>query len=111
RAAVYACVAGREADWGPRVAAHPLLLVIDVGGGRTDRALVAARTSRGELGLARVAVGDHLLLGGDNMDMALARRAETRLAAAGERLDGQRFHGLVSLCRATKEQLLSDPAL
>lgn len=109
QAAVYAWLATHETDWRSRVAAHPLMLVIDVGGGTTDLSLVAARTSRGELGLDRVAVGDHLLLGGDNMDMALARRAESRLVGSGERLDGQRFHGLVSLCRAAKEQLLSDP--
>jgi hypothetical protein len=66
--------------------------------------------SRGELGLERVAVGEHLLLGGDNMDLALARAAEARLVPGGQ-LDTARFHGLVSQCRAAKEQLLADPTL
>ncbi|MFN8546217.1 MAG: Hsp70 family protein [Candidatus Binatia bacterium] len=109
QAAVYAWLGAHEADWRALVAAHPLLLVIDVGGGTTDLSLIAARTSRGELGLERVAVGEHLLLGGDNMDMALARRAESRMLPEGTSLDTQRFHGLVSQCRAAKEQLLSDP--
>ena len=59
---------------GARVSPHlPLVLVVDVGGGTTDLSLIAARQGRGELALERVAVGEHLLLGGDNMDLALAR--------------------------------------
>ncbi len=109
QAAFYAWLATHERDWRDRVRAHSLVLVIDVGGGTTDFSLIAARTGRGELGIERVAVGDHLLLGGDNMDMALARAAEARLSPGGP-LDTQRFHGLVSQCRAAKEQLLGDAA-
>src|SRR5439155_611002 len=76
QAAFYAWLVAHEQEWRPRVAAHPLVLVIDVGGGTTDLSLIAARASRGELGLERVAVGEHLLLGGDNMDIALARAVE-----------------------------------
>ena len=108
-AAFYAWVVDHERDWKARVAATPLVLVIDVGGGTTDFSLVAARGSRGELALERLAVGDHLLLGGDNLDMALARAAEARLAP-GAQLDAQRFHLLVAQCRAAKESLLSDDA-
>src|SRR5262249_58967352 len=61
--------------------------------------------------IERVAVGDHLLLGGDNVDMALARDVEARLLPGGGQLDTQRFHGLVSHCRAAKERLLADPSL
>src|SRR5207247_1524607 len=93
-----------------RVAAHPLVLVIDVGGGTTDLSLIAARASRGELGLERVAVGEHLLLGGDNLDIALARAVEAR-ASPGRPLDSPRFQALVSRCRAAKEELLADASL
>src|SRR5207247_495698 len=111
QAAVYAWLAAHQGDWRARVAAHPLVLVIDVGGGTTDLSLIAARSSRGELGLERVAVGEHLLLGGDNIDLALAREVEARLLPAGGPLDPQRFNGLVGQCRAAKERLLGDPRL
>src|SRR5881275_3162066 len=110
QAAFYAWLAANERDWRARVAAHPLVLVVDVGGGTTDLSLIAARASRGELGLERVAVGEHLLLGGDNMDIALARAAEPRLSP-GRPLDSPRFHALVSRCRAAKEELLADASL
>jgi len=109
QAAVYAWLAAHQGDWRARVAAQPLVLVVDVGGGTTDLSLIAARASRGELGLERVAVGEHLLLGGDNIDLALAREVEARLLARGGQLDTQRFNGLVSQCRAAKERLLADP--
>jgi hypothetical protein len=109
QAAFYAWLVMHEQDWRARVAAHPLILVVDVGGGTTDLSLIAARASRGELGLERVAVGEHLLLGGDNIDLALASDVEARLVPAGGQLDTQRFHGLVSQCRTAKERLLSDP--
>ncbi len=109
-AAFYAWLVAHERDWKARIAGTPLVLVVDVGGGTTDFSLVAARGSRGELGLERVAVGDHLLLGGDNMDIALARAAEARLVP-GSQLDTPRFHLLVSQCRAAKEAMLSDPTL
>src|SRR5713101_1773158 len=109
QAAFYAWLEIHERDWRTCLAAAPLVLVIDVGGGTTDLSLIGARASRGELGLERVAVGEHLLLGGDNIDVALARAMEARLLPAGERLDAQRFHGLVSACRAAKERMLGDP--
>jgi molecular chaperone DnaK (HSP70) len=107
QAAFYAWLVGHESDWRARLVGHPLVLVVDVGGGTTDLSLIAARASRGELALERVAVGDHLLLGGDNIDMAVARAVEARLVPGGQ-LDTQRFHGLVAQCRATKERLLAD---
>src|SRR5262245_5503442 len=61
-------------------------LVVDVGGGTTDFSLIEAVEDKGELGFIRQAVGDHLLLGGDNMDLALAKFVESKLPAAG-RLD------------------------
>jgi hypothetical protein len=109
QAAFYAWLETHERDWRECLAAAPLVLVVDVGGGTTDLSLIGARASRGELGLERVAVGEHLLLGGDNIDIALARAVEGRLLPAGERLDAQRFQGLVSACRAAKERMLADP--
>jgi molecular chaperone DnaK (HSP70) len=88
-----------------------LVLVADVGGGTTDLSLL--RVSRGGDGGApftatRVAVGHHLLLGGDNMDLALAHLAEPRLVPEGTHLDPTRFGQLVLACRRAKEQLLGD---
>src|SRR3989475_4204403 len=80
QAAFYAWLVAHEQDWRAYVAAHPLILVVDVGGGTTDLSLIAARASRGELALERVAVGEHLLLGGGNMDIALARTGEGRVS-------------------------------
>lgn len=81
-------------------------LVVDVGGGTSDFSLIRAEEETGELTFIREAVGDHLLLGGDNMDLALARQVETRLPQAGK-LDAAQFGMLVQSCRSAKEQLLS----
>jgi molecular chaperone DnaK (HSP70) len=108
QAAFYAWLVGHERDWRARVTHLPLALVVDVGGGTTDLSLIAARQGRGELSLERVAVGEHLLLGGDNMDIALARAIEARLVPGGQ-LDAIRFHALVSQCRTAKEELLARP--
>lgn len=81
-------------------------LVIDVGGGTTDFSLIEAVADEGTLGFVRRAVGDHLLLGGDNMDLTLARQVESRLPAAG-RLDAARFAALTQACRQAKERLLN----
>ena len=89
-----------------------LVLVCDVGGGTTDLSLI--RIDRGEAGkmaASRVAVGRHVLLGGDNMDLALAHACEARLTpAASEKLDAARFAQLVAACRDAKEKLLGDAA-
>ncbi|MFO0842726.1 MAG: Hsp70 family protein [Gemmataceae bacterium] len=81
-------------------------LVVDVGGGTTDFSLIEAVADRGELGFVRQAVGDHLLLGGDNMDLALAKFVEGKLPQAG-RLDATQYALLTQACRAAKEALLS----
>jgi len=65
----------------------------------------------GELTLKRVAVGDHILLGGDNMDLALARLLQQRLEASGYRIDTMQLHGLWLQCRFAKEQLFESPKL
>ena len=80
-------------------------LVVDVGGGTSDFSLILAVEQEGELGFVRQAVGDHLLLGGDNMDLALAKFVEARLPGAG-RLDAAQYGMLTQACRAAKEVLL-----
>ena len=86
-----------------RAAIDPgLVLVCDVGGGTTDLSLIRV----GDDGVERVAVGHHLLLGGDNMDLALALACEARMTD-GAKLDAARFGQLVGACRAAKERLLS----
>src|SRR4029077_7122347 len=83
-------------------------LVVDVGGGTSDFSLIAAVEERGELVFVRQAVGDHLLLGGDNMDLALAKHVETKLPAG--KLDAVQFAALVQACRRAKERLLGPDA-
>jgi molecular chaperone DnaK (HSP70) len=111
-------------DWSRRVGDAGLLsllrdrdaaevLVCDVGGGTTDLSLMrVVRDERapGGLSLTRVAVGDHLLLGGDNLDLALAHGLEARFAKGEERLSPARFAQLVLACRSAKEQLLASSA-
>ena len=69
-------------NWREQVSVGDLILVVDIGGGTTDFTLIAVTEEGGELRLERVAVGEHILLGGDNMDLALARTG--RSAACGE---------------------------
>ncbi|MBA4063772.1 MAG: molecular chaperone DnaK [Isosphaera sp.] len=83
-------------------------LVVDVGGGTSDFSLIRAGEEKGELTFVRDAVGEHLLLGGDNMDLALAKAVEAKLP--GGRLDAAQFGSLVQACRAAKESLLATPA-
>jgi molecular chaperone DnaK (HSP70) len=107
QAAFYSWVSTHEGDWQSTLASTRMIVVIDVGGGTTDFSLIAVRRGDGPPALERLAVGDHLLLGGDNIDVALARMLEPRL---GTRLDSQRWHALTNLCRGAKETLLgNDP--
>ncbi len=92
-------------------AERSLVLVCDVGGGTTDLSLISiARSGDGAVDVSRVAVGRHLLLGGDNIDLALAHLCEPRLVDGGKKLDSQRFAQLVLACRSAKEQLLGAAA-
>ena len=109
QAAFYAWIE-RHPDWRERVHVGDLILVVDVGGGTTDFTLIAVTESGGELALERVAVGEHILLGGDNIDLALARNLEQQLAAKGTKLDNLQLHALWQQCRVAKERLLSEDA-
>ena len=74
-------------QWRKEVKTGDLILVVDVGGGTTDLSLIAVLEREGNLELHRVAVGEHILLGGDNMDLALAYTVTRKLAEQGTRLD------------------------
>lgn len=107
QAAFYAWLE-RHPDWRERVKVGDLILVCDIGGGTTDFTLIAVTESNGELNLERVAVGDHILLGGDNIDLALARLVEQQLAGKNTKLDAIQFHALWQQCRVAKEKLLAE---
>lgn len=87
-----------------------LLLVCDVGGGTTDLTLIKVEAGEKEPKLTRVGVGDHLMLGGDNIDLALAHTAEARLTGDEKRLSAAELSQLLEQCRAAKEKLLAENA-
>ncbi|WP_035354049.1 Hsp70 family protein [Edaphobacter aggregans] len=109
QAAFYAWIESQGDTWRHRIKVGDLVLVCDVGGGTTDFSLIMVSEENGELTLKRVAVGDHILLGGDNMDLALARVLQQRLEASGNRIDTWQLHGLWHQCRMAKEKLFDSP--
>ena len=110
QAALYSWIQNSQGGWRKTVRPGDVILVVDVGGGTSDFSLIAVREIDGNLELTRIAVGDHILLGGDNMDLALAHTVARRLAAEGKTLDAWQMRALTQACRAAKEVLLSDPA-
>ena len=106
QAAFYAWIE-RHRDWRERVNVGDLILVVDIGGGTTDFTLISVTEQAGELALERIAVGEHILLGGDNIDLALARHLEQQLAAKATKLDAMQLHALWQQCRLAKERLLA----
>jgi hypothetical protein len=109
QAAFYAWIDAQGEAWRKRVKVGDLILVCDVGGGTTDFSLITVSEEDGELSLKRVAVGEHILLGGDNMDLALARLLQQRLEEEGHRVDTWQLQGLWHQCRLAKEKLFADP--
>jgi hypothetical protein len=109
QAAFYAWLESQGDAWRRRIKVGDLVLVCDVGGGTTDFSLIVVSEENGDLTLKRVAVGDHILLGGDNMDLALARVLQQRLTASGHRIDTWQLHGLWHQCRFSKEKLFDSP--
>ncbi len=103
QAAFYAWIE-RHPDWRTRVGVGDQILVVDIGGGTADFSLIAVREQAGELALERIAVGDHILLGGDNIDVAIARFIAQHLP---QKLDAIQFHQLWQRSRAAKEKLLA----
>ncbi|WP_431020091.1 Hsp70 family protein [Burkholderia cepacia] len=111
QAAFYDWLYGQRDTLRDTFAAARRVLICDVGGGTTDLTLVdVAPGDDGEPTFTRVGVGNHLMLGGDNMDLALARLVETRLTEPGTRLSAASLSQLVERCRAAKERLLGDDA-
>jgi hypothetical protein len=109
QAAFYAWIESQGERWRKQVKVGDLILVCDVGGGTTDFSLISVLEENGELTLKRIAVGDHILLGGDNMDLALARLLQKRLEDEGHRIDNWQLHGLWHQCRIAKEKLFANP--
>jgi hypothetical protein len=109
QAAFYAWLE-RHSDWRQRVTVGDLILVVDIGGGTTDFTLIAVTEADGELSLSRVAVGEHILLGGDNVDLALAGVVAHRLAEKGTHIDSRQHLALWANCRVAKEKLLEPGA-
>ena len=114
QAAFYSWLAARGDEWRKDVTAGDVVLVVDVGGGTSDFSVIAAVDKGGELVLERVAVGDHILLGGDNMDMLLAHMVEQKMIAeaeeAGRSLELDRWQriSLQHAARGAKEKLLAE---
>jgi len=111
QAALYAWIEAMGEGFRKQVKTGDVILVIDVGGGTTDLSLIAVTEQGGEVQFERVAVGDHILLGGDNMDLALAHYLNQDLAKAGKKLDAWQFASLTYGCRQAKELLFNDPKL
>ncbi|HTM19893.1 MAG TPA: Hsp70 family protein [Kofleriaceae bacterium] len=108
QAAFYAWLAARGDTWRGELRAGEVVLVCDIGGGTTDFTLIEVVDRGGNLELERIAVGDHILLGGDNIDLALGHAVAAKLATAGKKVDAMQLRALVHACRRAKEQLLSD---
>jgi molecular chaperone DnaK (HSP70) len=110
QAALYDWLAQRGDAWRKDVVVGDVILVVDIGGGTTDFSLIAVGEEDGTLQLERIAVGDHILLGGDNMDLALAYGVRARLESDGKELDDWQMRALTHACRAGKEAMLGvDP--
>lgn len=106
QAAFYAWIDAHGEEWRSQVRVGDSILVCDIGGGTTDFSLIRVAEEEGALTLQRIAVGEHILLGGDNMDLALAYALRQKI---GSRLDDWQFRALWYQARAAKERLLSQP--
>lgn len=111
QAAFYSWIESTRDDWRKQVEVGDAVLVCDVGGGTTDLTLIAVSEEAGQLVLTRVAVGDHILLGGDNMDLALAHQVAAHFAKQNIKLDQGQMLMLWHSCRDAKEKLFSEPDL
>jgi molecular chaperone DnaK (HSP70) len=104
-AAFYAWVAHHQNSLGQHLQDGELVLICDIGGGTSDFSLVRAHVQGANVEFERTAIGEHLLLGGENLDLALARRVEQKLDT---KLSHRQRHALRIACSAAKERLLSD---
>ena len=108
QAAVYAWLAAMGDRWRKLLKVGESLLVCDIGGGTTDLTLISVAEEQGELVLRRVAVGEHLLVGGDNMDLAMAHQVAAEFAKKGTKLNPWQSVSLWHSCRTAKEDLLAE---
>ncbi|MFZ2956300.1 MAG: Hsp70 family protein [Candidatus Ozemobacteraceae bacterium] len=111
QAAFYSWITQTKAPWRDQVKKGDVVLVVDVGGGTTDFSLIAIDEENGDLALKRVAVGNHILLGGDNMDLTLAFHAKGKLEAAKKKIDTWQTLVLSHACRKAKENMLINPEI
>jgi hypothetical protein len=109
QAAFYSWLNMSEKGWREQVKVGDVVLVCDIGGGTTDFSIIKVEDEAGELSLNRVAVGEHILLGGDNMDLTLAYAVHAHFAEKKIKLDTKQMLGLIYGCREAKENMLSDP--
>ena len=107
QAALYSWIEKNNKNWRRQVHVGDIILVVDIGGGTTDLSLIAVTQSDGNLEFTRVAIGDHILLGGDNMDLALAYTVKTKLETEDKSLQPWQFQALTHSCRVAKEKLLN----
>jgi molecular chaperone DnaK (HSP70) len=105
-AAFYSWLITHEANWQDFIKPGELVLVCDVGGGTSDFTLITLRETEGTPRFERIAVGDHLILGGDNIDLTLARHIEKQFKKSGP-LSADRWKTLCHLCRQAKENILN----
>ncbi|MCR4318168.1 MAG: Hsp70 family protein [Planctomycetes bacterium] len=108
QSAFYSFLSEEGEKWRSACSVGDRILVCDVGGGTTDFSLIEVKDEDGDLVLERVAVGSHLLMGGDNMDLMLAHRVSARLKDEGTQLDRWQFQALTYSCSRAKEVLLED---
>ncbi|EAS77548.1 MULTISPECIES: Hsp70 family protein [Vibrio] len=111
QAALYNWIDNSNDKWRDEVEVGDIVLVVDIGGGTTDLSLVEVTEDDGNLTLNRIAVGEHILLGGDNMDLALAYRLKMKLAQEGKELQPWQVQTMTHACRDAKEALLNDSEL
>lgn len=110
QAAFYAWIQGNMSSWRDLVNLGDRILVCDIGGGTTDFSLIEVTEKSGNLELSRIAVGNHILLGGDNFDLALAYFLSAKLKKEKKiQIDQHQMAGLTHACRNAKEKLFSDP--
>lgn len=111
QAALYGWLHKQGENWRQQLQVGNTILVVDVGGGTTDLSLINVTESGAELALERSAVGEHILLGGDNMDLTLAYVIKAKLEKEGKKIESWQLQGLTHGCRHAKENLLLDESL
>lgn len=111
QSALYSWIERSAGKWRKNTNVGDVILVVDIGGGTTDLSLIAVTEQDGNLELTRVAVGDHILLGGDNMDLALAYTIKAKLEKDGKRLESWQLQALTHNCREAKENIFNDSSV